>query len=366
MSRKEKTYKKLPAAKHLLRIVIVLLICSPFNIRAQDIHFTQFYESPLTLNPALCGAFNGDFRAEINYRNQWAASLGSGYEFSTMAASAEYKNVLQGWKGGFLSPGISFFSDKAGTIQLTTTEVNFSLAGGVYLDPKNTITAGLQGGWSQNSMNLQNVPWDEQYINGQYDPNAATGEPLAGHTLSYSDFSGGLLYNYSSSAVNIASSQYVKYNVGVAFFHINQPDMSFYGTNGPGTNLYIRYVFHAGAEFKMSGSNMALAPLAVFYRQGPAQEIDLGIKLRYALGLQSSHYTDFSKSRVADFGIYYRAGDAFIALLQMEFPSYSIGFSYDINTSQYISATTGQGAWEISLRYTPQTKVGNGDSHSMF
>ena len=38
---------------------------------AQDIHFSQFYEPTLTLNPANTGNFLGDWRANLMYRTQW-------------------------------------------------------------------------------------------------------------------------------------------------------------------------------------------------------------------------------------------------------------------------------------------------------
>ena len=42
---------------------------------AQDPHFTQYFTSPLTLNPALTGLVQGDLRFAANYRQQWASTL---------------------------------------------------------------------------------------------------------------------------------------------------------------------------------------------------------------------------------------------------------------------------------------------------
>ena len=38
---------------------------------SQDIHYSQYYQTPLIINPSLTGVFNGDQRACMNYRNQW-------------------------------------------------------------------------------------------------------------------------------------------------------------------------------------------------------------------------------------------------------------------------------------------------------
>src|SRR3954462_3737831 len=54
------------------KIVLLLMTgCSLLKTIAQDPNFSQFYSSPLSLNPALTGKFNGKLRVAGNYRNQW-------------------------------------------------------------------------------------------------------------------------------------------------------------------------------------------------------------------------------------------------------------------------------------------------------
>ena len=82
--------------------------------------------------------------------------------------------------------------------------------------------------------------------------------------------------------------------MGAAVFHVNQPEMSYYGQSENGTKLYMRYVAHGYVDYGIPNSNIALVPGFVLYEQGPAQEIDLGMKIRYALK-QESKYTGISK-----------------------------------------------------------------------
>ena len=51
---------------------------------AQDPHFSQFFSSPMTLNPAFTGKFNGQVRAAANYRNQWP-TINRAYETGTVS-----------------------------------------------------------------------------------------------------------------------------------------------------------------------------------------------------------------------------------------------------------------------------------------
>ncbi|MBK9681630.1 MAG: type IX secretion system membrane protein PorP/SprF [Saprospiraceae bacterium] len=52
-------------------ILLVVGLLGYMVPKAQDIHFTMFDLSPLTLNPGLIGDFNGTFRVTGNYRIQW-------------------------------------------------------------------------------------------------------------------------------------------------------------------------------------------------------------------------------------------------------------------------------------------------------
>ena len=57
------------------------------HVRAQDIHFSQFDETPLLLNPANTGIHH-DLRVITNYRDQWQ-SIGAPYKTFAFAADAK-------------------------------------------------------------------------------------------------------------------------------------------------------------------------------------------------------------------------------------------------------------------------------------
>ena len=66
--------------KTLLFLTVCVSLASV--VTAQDPNFSQFFASPLTLNPALTGKFDGDFRFAANYRNQWP-SINNAYTTGT-------------------------------------------------------------------------------------------------------------------------------------------------------------------------------------------------------------------------------------------------------------------------------------------
>ncbi len=341
-----------------------------FSATSQDIHFSQIFENPLTLNPALCGAFSGNFYASANYKNQWNSVAQNGNGYTTMAATAEFHNMLKNWGSGYLSPGFYIFDDKSGDAAITQLEVAFTLASGIYLNDNSCISAGLQAGWSQNSITLGGLQWDDQYINGMYNSNAATGETYFGNSFNYADFSGGIAYHYGTGQTNMSSNDAIRFSAGAAMYHVNEPAISYYGqTTQPGTQLYIKYTGYMNMQIGVPNTNLSVLPALIYYRQGPAWEFNVGTKLRYTLNPESK-YTGTRKGTALDLGIYYRVADAAIAMVGLEYGNYALGVSYDFNTSALTTASHGAGGFEISLHFLNvnpfiQT-TGAGSNRSMF
>src|ERR1700729_1977563 len=103
----------------LLYILTLIILFPPTRVRAQDIHFSQFYEAPLLRNPALAGVFTGDYRIQTIFRDQWN-NFNNAYR--TGSLSGEYKWAV-GKANDYLTTGMEILYDKAGTAALTTTEI---------------------------------------------------------------------------------------------------------------------------------------------------------------------------------------------------------------------------------------------------
>src|SRR3990167_3665820 len=104
--------------------LLPILLCFSMASISQDIHFSQFSMSPLTLNPSLSGALN-DLEININYRDQWR-SVASPYK--TFGVGSNLKISKKKSSKGFWAGGVNFFSDKAGDSKMGTTQGNISLA----------------------------------------------------------------------------------------------------------------------------------------------------------------------------------------------------------------------------------------------
>jgi type IX secretion system PorP/SprF family membrane protein len=326
-----------------LSLVSVLLIQ---EVKAQDIHFSQFYMSPLTQNPALTGAEH-ELQAVLNYKNQWASVADP---YTTIAGSFDMRLGKSKGNKGFWAVGINFYSDKAGDAQLGTAQANLSVAYHVWLAQYSTLGGGLQLGYAQRSINYSALQWGNQYDGTTYNAALPTGEPTSvSNSVSYIDGSAGINWNYdnTSGGINVTDNHDLKADVGFAVFHVNQPKYSFYTSS---EKLYMRYVFHGNGLISLQNSNLALAPGFVMYLQGGAYEIYLGSLVRFKLK-QDSKYTGIMKSAALSIGAYYRTKDALVAAMLLEYSNYAFGISYDINTSTLTTASNGRGGMEVSLRY---------------
>ncbi len=331
-------------------LVVALVLLSTFQLaKAQDIHFSQFYASPLTLNPAMTGNVAEHYRFAVTYRNQWA-SIPAPY--STVAASID-ASVLGCQLGmDHVGVGLAFFNDKSGDGGLNDLSILGSLAYHKGLDQERryVLSAGGQFAFKQKSVNLQDLIFEEQISDDlTIDPSAPNMEPVQASSFNYFDFRvGGLFTASPTDRINMY--------VGGAYYHLSKPGESFLVQDvipADDNLLDPRMVFHAGGSFFLT-ENFSLSPSALYMSQTASSELVVGT----AFGLHFDQGNRYSrtKSSSGGSGIYlggwYRVGDAIVFLLGVDYQSFKFGFSYDVNVSGLKEATLNQGAVELSLSFT--------------
>jgi type IX secretion system PorP/SprF family membrane protein len=329
--------------QHYIQVFFCVFICV-ISLTAQDIHYSQFYMSPLILNPATAGAFK-DINATANYRNQWN-SVSSPYK--TYAIAGDMKIVKEKWQNAVLGVGLNVFNDRTGDGSLNTAAINISIASHLKLNEQQIFSLGLNGGLGQRSLNFSSLTWDNQFNGFSYDATLPTGENLASSSYFFPDFGGGILYQFHKNETYISSNDQLQANIGFSVSHVNQPRFSFYSSTAD--LLYMKYVSHGNMLVGIKNTPFSLVPGFVYYKQGPAEEVMLGSLIRYTLR-EESKYTTYVKGSAIEAGAYYRWNDAIVIVTLLEMANYAIGVSYDITVSDLRKASTGRGGFEISLRY---------------
>ena len=326
-------------------IIVFILIQFSKEIKSQDTHFSQFYNTPLAINPALTGDFNGNLRILTSFRNQWSSISSNPYE--TFSASGDKIILKKNKIDNYLAIGLYFLSDKAGVAQFSLNQINLSISYHANLSIHNVISAGIQSGFAQQSINFDKIKWDNQYDGSKYDPNLPSLEPFHNYSLSYFDFATGLQWCYKKGEKYISANNELNIKAGIAVFHVNQPNISFYSLKD---KIPMKLILNGSAQIGISGTKASLDPYLVYAQQGPLKYIVLGAMVREKL-VQESVYTGNIKGASVSLGCLYRVGDALIPALYIEMESYAIGFSYDVNASRLTKATNTVGGFELSLRF---------------
>jgi len=350
-----------------LKYIIGLAVACMFSgsaLLAQDIHFSQYYETPLLMNPSNAGVFNGDIRAIVNYKNQWK-SFGDAYKTGMFSFDGR---ILKGkWTKLHLGAGLTVYSDKAGKSEFGTTQVLGHLSSVVKLNDKNIISAGLNGGFAQKGIKNTDLEWGNQYDNttGGYNGslNNNEGNALLSENFGYADFGAGISWNFTTTPANMTSNERVAVDFGVAIFHLNQPKQKFYLNNVE--SLYSKMVIHGRSYIGIKHTSFAIIPSFMMFKQESQQEVIVGGLIRFSLS-EEAKYTGFIKESAVFLGGHYRIGDAFIPSVYFEMSKFSIGFSYDLTLSQISTATGGAGGVEISLRFINPNPFNNKTGGAMF
>jgi len=325
-------------------IPVFALIVGSLQLGAQDIHFSQFYLSPLNLNPAMTGVMNCNVRLVANYRNQWASIL-KGNAYNTYSAS--YDQRIPVGRYDFFGVGASFFGDVAGSGDFSTLQgklsASYSKRMGGYRKTSHYLVAGAEAGVNQRSVNFQQLRWGDEYIPGTSsgDP-GTTAEFFDNTNFIFADVSAGLMW---FSVFDEDNSFYI----GGAFHHLNRANVTFLNNNSE--PLYSKITMHVGGEF-MVADRFGLVPGLIVMKQGPSFETNFGTSLKFLLSGNRRNYQAFQIGgwmRISNHFDSAITGDAFILSTKFDYQDFSIGFSYDLNVSELKGASGGNGAFEFSL-----------------
>lgn len=312
-------------------LVIVFTICICWSVSyAQDIHYSQFFNSPLNLSPSLTGAFNGDQRYHLNYKKQWA-SVPVNYVSGDVGADFKFRNKKN---TNFLGLGALINYDKAGDLNLSMTGLNVFASYGLTLSKSSLITPAVTISYAQRKFDNGNALTGNQWDGVAYNPNIPS-ENIGADNQSYFDVGAGLNYRWQTA--------YRKHlDLGVSAYHLIKPTDSFnpsatYDSKRPmrlSAYVMLNYPIASSLDFLLNG---------LYSKQEAYSE--------KVINGQFKIYMGNAKSAAFYIGGGYRFDDAWYPMAAIEVGRVYGSFSYDFNISDFEFVTEGKGGPEISLRY---------------
>jgi len=319
-------------------IIACLLSC--FTVHAQDPVFSQFYLSPLQLNPALSG-LSEDPRFSANYRNQYA---GFSNAYTTYALSYDQffpsKNAgLGGW----------LLSDDAGDGILKTLKAAAIFSYQLRVRDQLFIKTGIEVGVVQSTLN-----WNRLIFGDQIDDYTGTISP------------GGIPFPTEETAPDRNKVVYPDIGIGMVAYggdlyaglsvrHLNRPDPDFLSINNElSPRIPMKWTIHGGGSWPLFSGlfsrnlDLSFSPSVIFVRQGPFNQVNGGISI---------------DAEMISFGVFYRVSsgnsEALIGSIGFRTNQIRIGYSFDYTVSGF---PLSGGTHEIGIVY----HLDDGDTESRY
>jgi type IX secretion system PorP/SprF family membrane protein len=319
----------------------IVLIAASFISFSQGLHFSQYNNSPMLLNPANTGLLqDNDWRAGLNYRTQWATVP---VPYNTFSAFADFGLMRNQWETSWLGAGVAVWRDVAGNGNLALTKVQTNLAFHLLTNDNSSVSAGLGAGYNQRSVDFNKLTYDVQWDEFSFNKSLSNNETNATQKSTFMDLSAGVNFAYYNN-----NNFYMKMSVGAK--NLNQPTESFYGSSN---KLGLRPLFNLDITYKAS-DNFMINPSIYYTRQKKASELVGGAMFNINVGENS-----VAGNNEFLVGAYYRNNDALIFAAGYQFRHHRFTFSYDHTVSDMSEGNKGIGAFELSLILQGNYKAGN-------
>ncbi len=312
------------------------------TLTAQDIHFTLYNMSPLTLNPAQTGAFYGTARVGGIYRDQWRTiSNFEGYRTPSFYVDAP---IIRGFgDNDWVGVGGMLVSDRAGVGNLRTNQSMLSAAYhlGLGKQGNSVLTLGLQGGSITRRIDLNST---ELVFEDEIDESFGGGGLTAGESQdrqgngkkSFIDFGAGLMLR---SKINDQSSL----ELGAAVGHALTPEYGILSDSlGRKPERPMTTTAHGRFQYDIT-DKWRFSPTFLFQTTEGTSEA--------MVQLWGGYLIKPGKNIRLNFGTGYRFGDAVPLMVGIDVDDLRVALAYDINTSSLSSTTNSVGGFEIAASY---------------
>ena len=317
-------------------MAIALSCAMPICAQAQDPAFSQFFSSPLNVNPSLTANINSDWRAIMHFRDQWS---GPAHPYVTGTVSFDSKILQQKVahmpeQANIWGIGVLLMYDRTmgGAVKSTYGTVTGSYSVRVVDgdDYVHRVYIGFGGTYGRRYIDFTRLDFEEQFTGYGFNTSLPTGEASLENMKPYLSLSTGLTYSIKSDATN--------FDIGVAAYHLNAPRQTFLKDNAQ--VIPIRKVAHANYE-KVLSNSLLLSTNAVYQYQHNANYLSVGGAIGYYL----------NETSMVNAGLWYWSKNAVVPYVGYALNSLQIGITYDVTLSKLKSASPRPNTWEVCVIY---------------
>lgn len=314
-----------------IKILLILITVQGLlgQLKAQEVHNSQYYSMPLYLNPANTGSSNYDFRGGVDIRNQWSTVT---VPFASQYLYGDVKLPIYFIEKSWMGLGVSFLNDVAGEgIKSTYGAASLSFHKIISRGNDLLLSGGVTTQIINKSVDYQNLNFADEWQDNDFNKGTGSGKLQGASSLFYLDLAIGakLTYFYNTD----------QYSLGLSVSHLNQPSESFYKMTN---NLSRKFSVYASATKWLGGGSFIVTPSLI---------VDIQDGRGYGIfGTNVAKPYNIGRTKSILFGLWYRTTEEIIPTVGMEFNSLKLMASYDVAMTD--NTYKNRGGFEISLTYT--------------
>lgn len=251
-----------------LRIIILLVTinCFASAMQAQDPVYSQYYNSPVIMNPAFAGNNRGAL-VSVHYRNQWP-SIDNAYTTYSVSYDQQWNKAS--------GVGLYVTADDSGNGAIKTTKLAGIYSYRIRVKDQMYIKGAIDVAFGQTRLDQSKLVFLDNL-----DPQFGLTTP-GGMTFPTAEiFSASPSRNYldvSSGALLYTPEFYA----GISFKHMNSPTIDFIDDiTGETGSLPLRWSIHGGTQINLDRRNKGeygtfITPNVLFVRQGEFWQANAG------------------------------------------------------------------------------------------
>ena len=320
--------------KYFLFALFLLLF---IPLIGQDYKFAQYYNAPLNLNPALTGKIQSLYRLTANYRMQYF-NVQSPSPYTTISGSADFGLFRDKLNKDIFGIGVVFGNDRQTILRTNKLDVSAAYHKSIGYNKQHYFSAGIQFGFMQRSIDLNNLYFGSQFIDDRFDLTKPTLENFNTNKVIKPDLNLGVFWSSSLNKDKIGVF------AGVSAFNLFLPNQSFMYAD---YERSARFAVYAGSSFQIK-QIMMIIPNALFAMQ--AKNIDWNVGTNLAFNIAEKKYA--FKSAVL-FGVFYDGNGLLSTNVGIQHQGFMAMLGYDASLVKDINkAVKSVGAMEVSIIYT--------------
>ena len=320
--------------KNLVTLCIAIFCCT--NLSAQDPNFSQYFSTPLSINPALAGNSDANWRLMGLQRSQW---IGQGVEpLTTTSVSLDGVLIRQHSNPkNYIGGGVLFLQDKGMGGIYKSSSFNFAVSSHISLDADDvhSISGGIGGTYSNTLINFSALTFDAQLSSIGFNRSLPTFEANLSNIKPYFSTFAGLMYTFRTDNAN--------FDIGVSGYRFVKTNKTLLKDatqfDPPRYNIHANYQTFLNESITFNTNLlMVVQNNKSLYTAG----ISAGI-------IPGSYNPDEGNPFVLYGGLWYRQSEALIPYIGMSYGVLQLGLSYDINASPSKNYLGPLNTFEFSL-----------------